>query len=45
MKGKLRVKGEKWVTRPRGGRGRVKKNFGEKDFEQTRMKMIGATVE
>ena len=40
---KGRVKGEKWVTKPRGGRS--KNNFGEKNFEQTRMKMIGATVE
>jgi hypothetical protein len=40
---KVRVKGEKWVTRPRGRRS--KKNFGEKNFEQTRMKIIGATVD
>jgi hypothetical protein len=34
---------EKWVTRPRGGG--VKNTLVKKNFEQTRMKMIGATVE
>jgi hypothetical protein len=41
--GKRVGESEKWVTRPRGGRS--KKTLVKNNFEQTRMKMIGATVE